>query len=298
MTVDHYNDLGQLAEEDVNPYHDSTEQPEVTTYQYDLDGNQTEIQEQTATGWATTDTRYNAEGQVWDVLAPTVEGGRPETVTLYDLDGERCDTQASQIRRGADGMGATDVTFDADGNAYETQSPPNDLGQRPTSYSFYDGDGNVCFSQTQAEFATGTFTQYSYDSLGEQTEVVGPAVNGAARRPDRLRQRGKCRRQRRLQARLGCGKPLDKPPPRPTIMKATRLRTGRGRRRQDHHLHLRRGGRRADRDRPRLGCHHEHLRHLRRPLVARRGRRDHHARLRRLRRPDRHNRPRRRRDHR
>ena len=45
------------------------------------------------------------------------------------------------------------------GNAYETQSPPNDLGQRPTSYSFYDGDGNVCFSQTQAEFATGTFTQ-------------------------------------------------------------------------------------------------------------------------------------------
>ena len=151
----------------------------MTNYQYDLDGNQTEVKEQTATGWATTDTRYNAEGQVWDVLAPTVEDGRPETVTLYDLDGESCDTQASQINAaGQTVWGATDVTFDADGNAYETQSPPNDLGQRPTSYSFYDGDGSVCFSQTQAEFATGTFTQYSYDSLGEQTEVVGPAVNG------------------------------------------------------------------------------------------------------------------------
>ena len=154
----------------------------MTKYQYDADGNQTEMSQQTSTGWNVTDTYYNAEGQPWDVLGPAVNGVRPETVTLYDLDGESCESQVKQADANGGNVqwAVTDTTYDADGNAYQTVSPANAAGVRPTSYSFYNGLGEMCFSQTPLDVTAGEYTQYKYDTLGEQTEVVGPAAGGVS----------------------------------------------------------------------------------------------------------------------
>ncbi len=114
QTVDSYNALGQLTEEEANPYGGS-EQPEITKHQYDADGNQIESSDFiSGTTWATTDTQYNADGQAWDVQGPAdANGNRPETITLYDLDGESCE---SQVKQGGAEWAVTDTTYDADGN--------------------------------------------------------------------------------------------------------------------------------------------------------------------------------------
>ena len=242
----------------------------MTTYQYDADGNQTEMSQQTATGWATTDTQYNAEGQAWDVLGPAVNGVRPETISFYDLDGESCESQVKQA--GANGQNVqwtvTDTTYDADGNAYQTVGPANAAGVRPTSYSFYNGLGEMCFSQTPLDVTAGEYTQYNYDTLGEQTEVVGPAAGGVS---------SDTKTTYDAAGNAVTSKVLKAAPSGGTTWETTTtdydndgnvVSTDRPRRRH-HAAHLRRGGRHAHRDRPRRPDHRGHLRLRGRPARPR-----------------------------
>ncbi len=174
-TVDDYDDDGQLIEEQVDSGTGSGD--EVTKYQYDLDGNQTEASQLVGDNvWATTDTYYNAEGQPWEVVGPAEpDGVRPETITLYDLDGESCETQVENLNaQGSVYWAVSDTTFDADGNAYETQGPPDAAGARPMTFSFYNNQGELRFSQTPLDASDGKFSQFQYDSLGEQVDAVGP----------------------------------------------------------------------------------------------------------------------------
>ena len=68
----------------------------------------------------------------------------------------------------------SDTTFDADGNAYETQGPPDAAGARPMTFSFYNNQGELRFSQTPLDASDGKFSQFQYDTLGEQVDAVGP----------------------------------------------------------------------------------------------------------------------------
>lgn len=123
-----------------------------TTYQYDVNGNET----------GSTDANGNATSRAFDALNRLIsDTDAANGTTQYSYDAEDNLTGVTDPR----GL-TTSYSYDYAGNRTAETSP--DTGT--TTYT-YDAAGNV----TQATDARGVVTQYSYDALNRLTKVHYPA---------------------------------------------------------------------------------------------------------------------------
>ena len=180
---DHANRKAAVTQPD--PDGSGPEASPVTTYAYDADGNQTGVTDPLG---HTTTTAYDTLSRKITQTAPDPDGAGPLTSPVtqsgYDLDGNTITT--------TDPLGHV-TTFAYDGlnrKVSETDPDPDGSGAlaAPVTTWQYDPAGNMTgmtdpLGNAAGGVASAHTTNYVYDNLNRQTQVIQPSIDGGVTRP-------------------------------------------------------------------------------------------------------------------